>query len=322
MSEYGLNIAELAAEGKRLSSGDSKNFLDNFVRWPDGNGVLIVRFLPNAKKGTFGREKNPFYLTTRTHRLNGRSYHCPKDFDGKYWKIGRCPICDYYNSLWDKSKNKSQDESNALQAEARQIKPVERYYYNVIVRQQVNQAGEVEKNVGPKILSVGKTLHASVIRAILGDDTLQEAPLGDISHFVTGRDFKIIKVMRQSGKDNFPNYSDSKFIDPSPLGDPQQIALWMAGVHDLPALRKLMDYEELHRQVRIHMGLDKDEDAAGFNPNEFIDEDVAPVAKVTKIVATKAAAAVEVEAEEVVLTGQSESLADDDFLSELQKINS
>jgi hypothetical protein len=324
MSDYGLNVAELVNEGQRLASGD-KNFLDNFVRWPEGNGVLIVRFLPPAKKGTFGREKNPFYLTTRTHRLNGRSYHCPKEFDGKFWKIGRCPICDYYNDLWQRSKRKTPDEAAQMQSEARDIKPVERYYYNVLVRQQINASGEVEKNVGPKILSVGKTLHAYVIRAILGDETLQEAPLGDITHFATGRDFKIIKTMRQSDKVSFPNYSDSKFIDSSPLGDPQQIEQWLAGLHDLSALRKLMPYEELHRQVRVHIGLDKDEDV-GFDPNEFTDEDqavVAPVATVTKTnPAPVTKAAKSVEAEEVVVGGNSESLADDDFLSELQKINS
>ena len=331
MSDFGLNLAELAGDKERLSTGENNGYMDNFAKLPDGNGIIIVRFLPPARRGTFGREKNPFYLTTRTHRINGRSYHCPKEFDGKWWKLGKCPICDYYNDLWAKSKRASADEAAAMQNEARQIKPVERYYYNVLVRQQLNsKTGEVEKNVGPKILSLGKTLHAYILRAILGDEALQEKALGDVTHFQTGRDFKLVKVMRQSGKESFPNYSDSKFLDPSPLGDQQQIEKWCTGLHDLVILRKLLPYEELHRQVRIHLGYEKDEDT-GFDPNEFTDEDT-PVAVVTTptvttptIVSTPAVAKAvstpgQVEQEEIVVAGKSESLADDDFLSELNKI--
>ena len=329
MSDFGLDIGALSAERSRLAATtDTNSFLDSFVKWPDGNGILVVRFLPPARKGTFGKEKNPFYLQTRVHRVNGRSYHCPKEFDGKWWKLGRCPICDYYNDLWTRSKKKSPDEAKALQDEARQIKPVERYYYNVLVRQQLNaKTNEIEKNVGPKILSVGKTLHLYILRAILGDEALQEAPLGDITHFTTGRDFKIIKVMRQSGKDSFPNYSDSKFNEPSPLGTPEQIEKWMGGLHDLSLLRKILPYEDLHKQVRIHLGLDKDDTDSGFDPNEFSDED-SPVPAVSVSTSRPAQVAPKTVdsvigssvAEEVVVTGSSESMADDDFLSELNRI--
>lgn len=329
--ENGLNINEIMQENARLQTND--NFLDNFVKWPDGNGIIIVRFLPPAKKGLFGNEKNPFFLTTRIHKINGRSYHCPKEFDGKYWKIGRCPICDYYNSLWAESKKVDPTRADALQTEARNIKPIERYYYNVIVRQQHNpQTNEVEKNVGPKILSVGKTIHSRIIRAICGDEAMQEPALGDITHFQTGRDFKIVKAMRASGKDTYPNYSESRFLDPSPLGTPEQIQTWMGNLHNLVALRKVLAYEELHKQVRIYLGKEKD-DTVMFDPNEFDEEAPTPTrveqpvqtqpvqeAPVQQPVSTTQVEETENTQEEVVVNNDSESLADDDFIKELQGI--
>ena len=219
----GLDIGALQEEQTRLKQ-TGNSFLDSFVKMPEGNGIVVLRLLPPAAKGTFDREKNPFFVATRTHRINGRSYHCPKELENGRWRQGKCPICDYYNHLWQESKIKAPDEEKALQAEARSIKPIERYYYNCIVRKQVNpQTQEVEENVGPKVMSVGKTLHEMVIRAIVGSEALEEKPLGDVTDFTNGRDFKIIKTMRQSGSDSFPNYSDSKFVDPSPLGDQQTI---------------------------------------------------------------------------------------------------
>lgn len=314
-----LDLNELFEEKQRLST-EGQAFLDNFVKMPEGNGVVVVRLLPPAAPGKFERKKNPFYQATRVHRINNKSLHCSKTLVGGKW-VGECPICRYYNWLWAESDKKSPDEAASLQAQARAIKPIERYYYNVIIRQVVNpNTQEVQKNVGPKILSIGKTLHKMIIRAIVGDEQLNEDPLGDVTDPLKGRDFKIIKVMRQSGKDSYPNYSDSKFIDPSPLGEPDQVKKWLENELDLVALRVVLDAEELKKQLKIHLGLIPDDTTSvNFDPTEFQKEEDMPVVteetsrprSINKPVLTTA---------EVGGGDTPEPGVEDDFLAELRDI--
>jgi len=327
----GLDIQELIQENERLNTQPGAGFLNNFVKMPDGNGVVVVRLLPPAPKGTFNREKPPFYQSTRVHKLNGRNYQCLKQLEDKRW-MGDCPVCRYYNWLWQESEKQAPDLAEQTQNNARAIKPIERYYYNVLVRQQVNSNGEVETNVGPKILSVGKTLHKRIITAIVGDKELNEDPLGDVTDLKTGRDFKIIKTMRQSGREAYPNYSDSKFLDVSPLGDPDQVKEWLANLHDLAALREngLLEYEPLKHQLKVHLGLEKDEDSE-FDPTEFQggsatqeDSGSEVEATVTVTTTTKAEepapeAAPEAKAEPEV--SESKPLSEDDFMAQIQGID-
>lgn len=312
-----LDLNEILEENQRLST-DGQAFLDNFVKMPEGNGVVAVRLLPPAAPGEFDRKKNPFYQATRIHRLNNRSLHCSKSLVGPKW-VGECPICRYYNWLWNESDKKAPDEANSMQSQARAIKPIERYYYNVIVRQVINpNTQEVQRNVGPKILSVGKTLHKMIVRAIVGDKTLDEPALGDVTDILHGRDFKIIKAMRQSGKEAYPNYSDSKFLDPSPLGEQEDVKRWLSSLHDLVSLRTVLDAEELKKQLKIHLGLIPDQ-TTDFDPTEFqkggMDEEEEVV--VTEEIPVKAKAVTrEVEGGDVGPRGTVEP----DFLSELQQI--
>jgi hypothetical protein len=264
----GLNLAEIQNEKERLAAGGKNEFLENFVRMPDGNGHLTLRLLPPADDGMFEKETNPFVVRTRIHRVNGKSLHCPKELDGRRW-VGECPICRYYHWLWNESKKKDPSEAEAMQAKARDIKPIERYYYNVLVRSQFNEEKQaVEQNVGPKIFSCGKTLYGMIVRAICGDKELEEKPLGDVTDVKGGRDFKLMKTMRQSGQNSYPNYSDSKFLEESPLGEGGDVEKWLNGLHDLSLLRVLKPEEELKHELKVHLGLEKDVDD-DFDPSEF-----------------------------------------------------
>jgi len=322
-----LDLTELRGENDRLSTDNSVNndFLGNFVKMPEGNGHVVVRLLPPAKSGLFDRDKSPFFQATRTHRVNNRSLHCPRELVGNRWK-GECPICNYYSWLWKESETKGASEAEAMQAKARAIKPIERYYYNVIVRSQINEkSGEMEKNVGPKIFSVGKTLHKMIIRAIVGDESLDEKPLGDVTDFTNGRDFKLMKTMRQSGTQSYPNYSESKFLDPSPLGNPEEIEKWLAGVHDLVTLRTLKPLEELKEQLKVHLGLIPDKaNGSGFDPTEFQKEAEAS-SKVSVVVEETVKAEESVEptapATPEATEGGDEALADDEFLEQLRNMS-
>jgi hypothetical protein len=316
-----LDMDELLAEDKRLSTQGGSDFMENFVRMPDGNGFVVVRLMPPAKS-------RKFFCATRTHRVNEKSIHCTRVLNGGKWvdpdPAKPCVICKYYGDLWKQSEKEEGAVQAATQNAARDIKPVERYYYNCIVRQQVNpKTQEVEKNVGPKILSIGKTLHQRIIRAIVGDPANDEKPLGDVTHPQSGRDFKIVKRMKGSGKDAYPEYNDSKFQEPAVLGDPDQINAWMEGLHDLNALRKLIPREEMALELKKHLGIIKDEQV-GYDPNEFkvkgpasasVEQRVAAATHVTRAIPTQ----VEVTKKpDAVPAGKA--LADSEFVNELNSL--
>jgi len=266
-----LDLQELALENERLSTQAGAGWMKNFVKLPAANGHIVVRFL-STPDGAFDRAKNPFYQYTRIHRVNEKSLHCPRNLVNNKF-IGECCICDYYNWLWRESEKKVPEEAARMQAKARAIKPIERYYVNCIVRSVVNEeTQQIEKNVGPLILSVGKTLIQMVIRAIVGNEKLDEKGLGDVTHPLKGRDFKLIKTMRHSGKEAYPNYSESKFMDPSPLGNPDEVEKWLAGCHDLVGLRVLPTADDLKHNLKVHLGLIRDTTKGGFDPREYSEE--------------------------------------------------
>lgn len=267
-----LDLFELEQESKRLSEqGQNNDFLKNFVKFPDGPGNVVVRILGPSPAGMFDRPKSPLYQYTRTHRVNNKSIHCSKTMDGRKW-VGECPICRYYSWLWQESEKPgvSPEEAARLQAAARELKPIERYYYNVIVRSEVDEkTGEKHENVGPKILSIGKTLHQMILDNILGSTERSVDKLGNVTCFATGRDFKIIKQIVKSGPNSYPSYSTSKFLDPSAI-DPEQGKIWIAAEHDLVALRHVLPEEDMKRELKIHLGVIPNTQVAGFDPSEYL----------------------------------------------------
>ena len=317
-----LDLDEIGQEADRLKDGAAGNFLDNFVKMPEGAGHVLLRLLPPAEKGSFGRAKNPFYMTTRTHRVNNKSLHCRKEFVGGKW-VGDCEICNYCRWLWEESEKKSPDEANRLQAQYRAIKAVERYYYNTIVRQQYNSGtGEMEKNVGPKILSVGKTLHKMVIRGIVGDPEMDEKPLGDVTNPTKGRDFKLIKTLRQSGTSSYPNYDTSKFLEECPLGTPDEVAKWLSNLHDLVALRIVKSNDELKHELKVHLGLTPAEVENGFDPTEFGGSNAVPTVTVEAVKKVEPKVEFTPQKSKPAETASPElgnkPLLDDDFMNELR----
>lgn len=276
-----LDMDEILGEAGRIaqqnSQGDNQNFDSPYVPMPKGAGHITVRILPPAFSGAFNREKSPLFQATRLHKVNNKSFHCPnvRQKSGEYFRwVGDCPICAYYRSLYkraDKLDEESQ-EYKKLVAKAREIKPIERYYYNVIIRQQFNsKTNQVETNVGPKILSVGISLHSKIVTGITGNKEMDEAGFGDVTDVTgkTGRDFKIIKKLKKEGGNEYPEYDDSKFLDPSPLStDKTEIKGWMDSLHDLVALRTLEPTSVLEKNLKIHNGVLPDE-SGDFDPSQF-----------------------------------------------------
>ena len=191
-------------------TGGDTSFLDNFIQLQEGNNV--VRLLPGKDEDT------TFYAETKIHRIMGadgkiRNVHCRKIHGEK------CTLCDLYFGLW---KTGVQEDETL----ARQIKGRSRYYMNVVDR----DTGKV------KILSVGIMLFQKILNTILDDD------YGDITDLTNGHDFKIIKVM----EGQFPKYDQSQARPkPSEAGSKAEIAEWMDSLHDVHALVKLEDYDDV-----------------------------------------------------------------------------
>ncbi len=326
MAEFeGLDLSEMQNEYERVNAepgafaGD--DFLAKFVRLPERDGYTLMRILPRQKGGKH-------YCATRVHTLSNpvtkkkKTYHCPKELvhtdKGPRWQ-GECIICKYYSDLWQQSENLHGKAQEDQQNAARNIKPVERYYYNVIVRSEKDpKTGEVMKNVGPKIYSCGKTVHAKICRAIVGDESAGEKGLGDITHPKTGRDFRVVKkVVKGGGGAEYPNYDNSKFEDVTPAGSPDELTNWLENLHDLPSLRAVKDPEEMKQALRIHLGmvregaevqdndLDEFRNASSSESNSGFGESSEPVREELAVATT------------TVSSGE-EVLADDDFMKELE----
>lgn len=271
MAEFGaLDLSEMQGEDQRLNTqgGGQNDFLSQFVPMPTvkpgQKGTVAVRILPPVKGGRL-------FQYNRVHTLNDRKIHCPRPLvNGKFdWKT-KCPICEYYQSLWkqvDKLENAGQGaEAKKLKGEARSIKPVERYYYNAIVRS-LTIDGETNENVGPRILSIGKKLHKSIIAAIVGEEGVPDSKLGNITDLKNGYDF-IIKKEVTAGE-GFPNYDGSSFArNTSPAGTPEEVQEWQENLHDLTKLRNPKDIEYLEKELAIHRGLIPD-DSSGFDTEGF-----------------------------------------------------
>ena len=317
-----INMSEISQEASAINK--DSNVMDMFVKMPEKDGFVLLRFLPPMKE-------KPLFSVTRIHRLGNRSFHCArtrKHFpNGIYWvnasnnPADDCPICQEYSRLWKVSNNQSGEQQSRTQSQAREIKPIERYYWNVIVRQQVNtKTGQIEKNVGPKILSCGKTLQSIVLESINGSELTGRPKLGNITHPVTGRDFRIIKkIVKGSGGQEYPKYDQSRFEDPSNLGEDDQIKAWLDAMHDLEALKQYRPRLELIEALREHFG-----SKSGGNTTQW-EESAQPARPSARPVPAKSPVAEEIGDIGGKNTPQHavddiDSMMDDDFVNAVNRI--
>jgi thiol-disulfide isomerase/thioredoxin len=280
---------------KAKAQHETPNFLENFVTYPKDGGVKILRILPSTE----GRD---FFSATRTHKINGKNIHCPRVFDdSKNRWTGTCPVCDYIAPLWKQSEKAANvEDKEALQTEYRSLKAHPRFYANVIIRSETDmKTGETKTNVGPKIISMSKQLFDIVCDAILTDPLNPD----DVTDLKTGKDF----IVAVNKKGEWPDFTKSKFqTKSSPAGTKDEVTTWMSTLHDIHGLRKVMTKEELDKEIRIHMGLEKE------NGEPVIKlADPNPLTPPTN-------GAIEVGGSSITSNG-TESLADDDFLAELNK---
>ena len=233
-----IDLEALRRKHEQLSnpqSGGNSDFVNNFYQIPDGSNA--VRILP------WKDEEKEFYAETKIHRVpqpdgTVKNVHCRK-VHGE-----QCPLCDLYYALWKTGKKEDEDL-------ARQIKPRARYYMNIVDR----ESGDV------KILSVGVILFKKIVAAMLDED------FGDITDTESGHDFKIVKEM----DGQWPKYDQSApRPKSSPLGSKQEVVAAMDSLHDIHALVKLEEYEEVKNMTNNLVGLDISDDSTKAPQNEEV----------------------------------------------------
>jgi len=268
MSNYDLDMSELSGEFSRVTE-DKKpgaprktgTFLDKLVKMPQKDGYVTVRLLPPAPG-----QKLP-YCATRVHNLGTKekanNVHCARNLVNRKW-IGEpgndCLACGTYSHFWKLADAAEKDgrhaEAEQWRAKARFIKPQERYYYNGVVLDSNPATGQTLAD-GVLIYSCGITMHTKILEAILGNKQMNKKPKGNIMHPKTGRNLKIVKVMKPGS--TYPEYSGSEIEDPSPLSeDDKLIAQLLANLNDLQALRIVLSSEEMKHQIRVYEGLEQD----------------------------------------------------------------
>lgn len=340
MSDFGsLDLEEVVGEGNRLKSKGGNNFLDQFLPMPEvkpgSNATFSVRILPPVKGGRL-------YQYNRTHKLNGRSIHCPVPLVNGKWdrKAAHCPICEFYAAMWkqieklQRTHGKDSPEVKKLRDEASKLKAQERYYYNAVGRE-VTIDGKLIKNLGPRILSVGKQVHGLIIEAITGREGDPDSKLGNITDIKNG--FDLVLRIEVTAGDGYPKYDKSGFArNPSVAGTPEEVAKWAASLHDLTKLRNPKDTEYLEKQLAIHRGLIPDEtegtDIEAFDSKWRRQGDAETVEEIMKHTPggvsvpelppfeTDSGAAAETSASSNV--GADVSIEDDEFLKELEGMES
>jgi hypothetical protein len=197
--------------------------------------------------------------------------------------------------------------------------------------------GKEVKNEGPRILSVGKILHGSIIAAIVGREGDPDSKLGNITDLKSGWDF-IIRKEVTAGSEGFPKYDKSGFArNPSPAGTPEEVKKWQENLHDLTKLRNPKDVDYLEKELAIHRGLIADEtetfDTEGFDAKwrktgaAQVDEEMESSPRATRVTvpasapaAAKAPAAkTETVAAPAVKT-ETMAVEDEQFLKELEEM--
>lgn len=317
MADYeALDISEIELESTRVNSKEPQNENSGvYVRYPETNSFTVIRFLPK-------RKGEPLFCAAKYHFLkdangNRKVFFSPKQLirtdKGPRWVGDNSIIDKYLRDLWAKSEKVSGQAQIDLRNQYRELKGIERYYYNVIVRQEKDpKTGETLKNVGPKIFSCGKTIHGMIMRAIVGDQAAGEDALGDVTNLKTGRDFKLVKKSVKGAGGEYPNYDQSKFLDPSPLGEPKEAETWLSNLHDLQAIRIVKSEDELKQALKIHLGLVRDAADDDFNADEFSPQSRSSSAKEVDLGLESAPSSTSVVEEEV--------MADDEFLKEIDDL--
>jgi hypothetical protein len=233
--------------------------LDQFFSIP-AQGDFDVRFLPPKHGGKL-------FAALRYHRTDSaqvfsptggggtKVHQCHRTLQDGKWQ-GWCEYCDVYAVCVRSYQNGDMDYRHM----ASMIKPYERYYYNIIVREHHHRKLPMAiQDDGPFIWGLGKTLHTKVIEYIVGKEIGLDKftkPGGDVTDRLKGRDFRVCRTFNHAGGIHYPIYDDSHFLEPSKAGDKKKWDKWIENLHDLSSLHKLEDQAVVSANCKAFMSVE------------------------------------------------------------------
>jgi hypothetical protein len=208
----GLNLDELRKDFDNMSHRQSGTFIP-----PDGDS--IIRILPSWDP----LFPNRFYKKVGKHNIFGEKYFCPKDTTEQ-----PCPLCEQRYRLYKSAKFRPEDATLA-----KELKSIQRFYWNVIVR------GQEQKGV--QKFECGSKLADKIMNIILNE--LKR----DITDPEQGHDLVVNR--RMNGE--YPDYTNSYIIiQPSPLGNPE----WLDHLHNFDKEFVPKSYDELRDVLERSFG--------------------------------------------------------------------
>jgi hypothetical protein len=222
-----IDLNKLRKEYEELNSTGSTKSNDQNDYYKVEEGTHYVRILP------WKNDEQEFYASTKLHyvptepvfdpnaKVKVKPVHCRRVHGEE------CPMCELYYDLWKEDRGYGSDLHKMY---ARKIKPNERFYMNIFDRD----------TDAVKILSMGKNLFNQIVGVILDPDFGEQ-----FIDLEKGNDFKLNMYI-----DSWPKYDRSGPRPKSePVGDGQLIAAIPEMLHDIHAISKLEDYDEV-KQLR------------------------------------------------------------------------
>jgi rubrerythrin len=208
------------------------------------NGIAVIRLLPLLTKVSAA---SSWFVGKKQHYIGGMgkpAVQCTlilqpgKTVEENKW-IGDCPICNHWKHLWANvdiaDKRGEHKISQEYREKAQKIKGMERYYYNVLVKE------ESGKWKGPLIWSARKMIHDQIMRYMDEDRALKTGEeTYDLLDLQDGYNIKILREQKASygGFGGWPTYQILPAYAPSAIGDCKEIEAFMANIWDLDAVSR------------------------------------------------------------------------------------
>ena len=138
-----LNLSEIQQESERVNQEETKgsdDYLAKFVKLPERDGYVNMRFLPKLRGKKLYCATKIHYLDDGTGTGKTKVYHSPKKLEfndkGQPRWIGESVIDLFLRDLWSRSEKANEKDRKEMRRLYSRTKGVERYYYWVIVREE------------------------------------------------------------------------------------------------------------------------------------------------------------------------------------------
>lgn len=211
-----------------------------FVKIPDEACTIELRLLPGEPK----------FVPSCIHLVNGLTFHCHKNLVDDIWQ-GSCVCCEKREWLLANGPNRKMPEAE-LQKALRELAPVQRFYWNVIVQKSTHDSVCPLPLPMVRVWSAGKLTQRMFMAGL--------TPEMNVLDLENGWNFQFVKRILSNG---MPDYSRSKFTNKGPaatvypsqsLFDERQAAIFMDGRFDLLDCRSLVPAEEMLTAMEDYFG--------------------------------------------------------------------